>query len=87
MNFRLEPWHINRGQVELALIHTQDSDSFPPPQMPVVKLSIAYVAAGLKGHCPLVIQGGKVLGWRAFVRRLKKNQGSIYIFLEMMIAY
>ena len=54
MNFRLEPWHINRGQVELALIHPQDSDSLPPAQMPIVKLSIAHVAAGLKGHCPLV---------------------------------
>ena len=38
----------------MALIYPQDSDTFPPAQMPVVKLSIAHVAAGLKGHCPLV---------------------------------
>ena len=54
MIFRLESWHINRGQVELALIYPKDSDTFPPAQMPVVKLSIAHVAAGLKDHCPLV---------------------------------
>ena len=54
MIFRLESWHINRGQVELALIYPNDSDTFPPAQMPVVKLSVAHVAAGLKGHCPLV---------------------------------
>ena len=54
MIFRLESWHINRGQVELALIYPKDSDTFPPAQIPFVKLSIAHVTAGLKGHCPLV---------------------------------
>ena len=53
MIFRLEPQHINGGQEELALIHPQDS-SLLAAHMPVVKLFIAHVAAGLKGHCPLV---------------------------------